>query len=95
MYFRGKDCSKNNSLLERVDLRVQHTWRLRVMGSFPCSRHSCLKHGSSKGFCQEPIREESKGEGWGNRGIACVRLASCPQGSTLTFDITCHYGKYA
>ena len=32
MYFRGKDCSKNNSLLERVDSRVQHIWRLRVMG---------------------------------------------------------------
>ena len=33
MYFHGKDCSKNNSLLERVDSRVQHIWRLRVMGS--------------------------------------------------------------
>ena len=29
MYFRRKACSKNNSLLERV----QHIWRLRVMGS--------------------------------------------------------------
>ena len=33
MYFRGKGCSKNNSLLERVDSRAQHIWRLRVMGS--------------------------------------------------------------
>ena len=33
MYFRGKACSKNNSLLERVDSRVQHIWRLGVMGS--------------------------------------------------------------
>ena len=31
MYSRGKDCSKKNYLLERVDSRVQHTWRLRVM----------------------------------------------------------------
>ena len=34
MYFRGKACSKNNSLLERVDSRVQHIWRLRVMASW-------------------------------------------------------------
>ena len=33
MYFRGKACSKNNASLERVDLRIQHIWRLRVMGS--------------------------------------------------------------
>ena len=33
MDFRGKACSKNNSSLERVDSRVQHRWRLRVMGS--------------------------------------------------------------
>ena len=31
MYFRGKACSKNNSLLERVYSRVQHIWRLRLM----------------------------------------------------------------
>ena len=31
-YFRGKACSKNNSLPERIDSRVQHIWRLRVMG---------------------------------------------------------------
>ena len=31
--FRGKACSKNNSSLERVDSRVQHIWRLRVIGS--------------------------------------------------------------
>ena len=36
MYFRGKACSKNNSLLERADSRVQHIWRLRVMGSWLC-----------------------------------------------------------
>ena len=34
MDFRGKACSKNNSSLERVDSRVQHGWRLRVMGSW-------------------------------------------------------------
>ena len=34
MYFRGKLCSKNNSFLERVDIRIQHIWRLRVMGSW-------------------------------------------------------------
>ena len=33
MSFRGKACSKNDSLLERVDSRVQHIWRLQVMGS--------------------------------------------------------------
>ena len=33
MDFRGKACSKNNSSLERVDSRVQHIWRLRVIGS--------------------------------------------------------------
>ena len=32
MYFREKDCSKSNSLLQRVDSRVQHIWRLQVMG---------------------------------------------------------------
>ena len=31
--FSGKACSKNNSSLERVDSRVQHIWRLRVIGS--------------------------------------------------------------
>ena len=31
MYFRGKACSKNNSLLERVDSRVQHIWRPRIV----------------------------------------------------------------
>ena len=30
MYFRGKACSKNIFLLETVDLREQHIWRLRV-----------------------------------------------------------------
>ena len=35
MDFRGKARSKNNSSLERVDSRVQHRWRLRVMGSCP------------------------------------------------------------
>ena len=35
MYFRGKACSKNNFLLERVDSRVQYIWRLLVMGSWP------------------------------------------------------------
>ena len=34
MCFRGIACSKDISLLERVDLRIQHIWRLRVMGSF-------------------------------------------------------------
>ena len=34
MDFRGKACSRNNSSLERVDSRVQHVWRLRVMGSW-------------------------------------------------------------
>ena len=32
--FRGKACSKNNSLLERVHSRVQYIWRLRVMVSW-------------------------------------------------------------
>ena len=39
MDFRGKACSKSNSSLERVDSRVQHVWRLRVMGS--CSSIFC------------------------------------------------------
>ena len=34
MDFRAKACSKNNSSLERVDSRVQHIWRLRVIGSW-------------------------------------------------------------
>ena len=37
MNSHGKACSKNNSLLQRVDLRVQHIWRIRVMGSCPNS----------------------------------------------------------
>ena len=32
-FFLGNACSKNNSLRERVDSRVQHVWRLQVMGS--------------------------------------------------------------
>ena len=43
MYFRGKDCSKNNSLLERVDPRLQHIWRLRVMGSWLSKTEGKLK----------------------------------------------------
>ena len=35
--FAGKPILKKNYLLERVDSRVQHIWRLRVMSS-------CLKH---------------------------------------------------
>ena len=31
MSFRGKARSKNNSSLERVDSKVQPTWRLRVI----------------------------------------------------------------
>ena len=31
--FRGKTCSKNNSLREWVDSRVQQIWRLQVIGS--------------------------------------------------------------
>ena len=38
MYFCRKACSKNDSLLERVDSRVQHIWRLQVMGSWIKSR---------------------------------------------------------
>ena len=34
MDFRGKACSINNSSLKMVDSRVQHRWRLRVMGSW-------------------------------------------------------------
>ena len=30
MYFRGKACSENNSLLDRIDSRVQHIWRLLI-----------------------------------------------------------------
>ena len=32
--FRGKACSKNKSLREWVDSRVQHIWRLQVIGSW-------------------------------------------------------------
>ena len=32
--FLGKACSKNNSLREWVDWRVQHIWRLPVIGSW-------------------------------------------------------------
>ena len=36
MYFHAKACSKNNSILEWVDSRVQHIWRLRVKAPGTC-----------------------------------------------------------
>ena len=50
--FLGKACSKNNSSLERVDSRVQHIWRLRVMGSWRYRWHFAIGICcSGSGFC--------------------------------------------
>ena len=50
MYFHRKDCSKNNSLLERVDPSVQHIWRFRVMGSWPAECSDGKQLFSSRGW---------------------------------------------